>query len=210
VKELKSNLALLFLIITLCGACSKDDEGGTTTPITPNEEQPNILLIIADNIGHYGLNFGHYSHFTSPIRRYPDVIAHRLLWKYLNKKMKTDKTQVEFRAKHSSLMERKAVEAERASKKFMQALFMSKFVGQRFEGTISGVTRFGLFVIMDDNFCEGMVSMRNMDDDHYEFDESAYAIVGKKHGDSYRLGDRVRVKVTSADALARQIDLELD
>jgi len=155
------------------------------------------------------LAFDHYSHFTSPIRRYPDVVAHRLLWQYLNKSMSTDKGQVDFIAKHSSLQERKAVEAERASKKYMQALYLSKFIGQDFTGRISGVTKFGLFVVLDDNHCEGLATMRNMTDDYYAFDQTLNAIVGSKNGLTYRLGDKVRVKVTAADPLARQIDVEL-
>lgn len=164
----------------------------------------------ADNIGHYGLAFDDYSHFTSPIRRYPDVIAHRLLDDYLNKrKPSMSQGDVATQARHCSLQERKAVEAERASTKYMQALYLQDHIGKQFEGKISGLASFGIFVILDGNYCEGMVTLRSMDDDHYEYRQEDNVVIGKRHKEIYRLGDRVKVKVVAADPLSRQIDLYL-
>jgi ribonuclease R len=163
----------------------------------------------ARNIGHYGLAFDDYSHFTSPIRRYPDVIAHRLLELYLHNQKGISEAEVEVKARHCSLQERKAVEAERASNKYMQALYISNHIGGTFDGKISGLASFGLFVIIDGNYCEGMVSLRTMDDDHYNYRKEDNVIHGGRSGKEFRLGDRVKVKVVRADALSRQIDLVL-
>jgi ribonuclease R len=163
----------------------------------------------ADNIGHYGLAFEDYSHFTSPIRRYPDVIAHRQIWSVINKHKGMPSERISVLAAHSSLMERKAVEAERASAKYMQALFLSTHVGKQFIGRVSGLTSFGMFVMLDENYCEGMVSLRSMDDDQYSYHQKDNTIRGSRHKEVFRLGDAVKVRVVSADALKRQIDFVL-
>jgi ribonuclease R len=161
------------------------------------------------NIGHFGLAFEDYSHFTSPIRRFPDVIAHRNIWAYINGEKGESESEISVLAKHSSLRERKAVEAERASRKFMQALFLQDSVGQSFTGRISGLTSFGIFVILDENHCEGMISLRSMDDDHYAFRQEDHVVYGIKHKEEYRLGDEVKVRLANVDALSRQIDFYL-
>ncbi|MFT4660896.1 MAG: ribonuclease R [Patiriisocius sp.] len=161
-----------------------------------------------DNIGHYGLGFEFYSHFTSPIRRYPDVIAHRLLWKYLNDNKKgIHKAEIERMASHSSKMERKAVEAERASTKYMQAYYIKQFIGEEFDGVVSGVTKWGMYVTMRDNSCEGLVALKAMKGDVYAFSEEKVALVGLKKKREIKLGAEVRVKVLASDTVSREIDL---
>jgi len=163
------------------------------------------------NIGHYGLSFGHYSHFTSPIRRYPDLIVHRLLSIYLDHKMPDNKylLELEDACRHCSEQEREAEKAERASVKFKQAQFLENRVGKEFDGIISGVADFGMFVELDENKCEGLVKIRGLDDDYYVFDKDNYCIKGKKYGDKYQLGDKVRVSVAGVDVLRKQIDFHL-
>lgn len=159
----------------------------------------------ADNVGHYGLAFDYYTHFTSPIRRYPDVLVHRLLDDYLAGK-KSDTKNLEDRCKHCTQMEITATEAERASGKFMQAKYLKEKTGQEFEGIISGLTDFGIFVELTENKCEGMIRMLNLDDDFYEFDNFNFQIKGNRTGKIYRLGDHIRVRVKSADLTKKQID----
>jgi ribonuclease R len=162
-----------------------------------------------ENIGHYGLAFEHYTHFTSPIRRYPDVLVHRLLEQYLGGDYKVDANLLEDQCKHSTAMEIRAAEAERASVKYKQVEFLQDKVGQAFDGIISGVTEWGLYVELEENKCEGLVRLRELDDDFYEFDETNLCVVGARTGRRYSLGDSVRVIIARADLLKKQIDMRL-
>ncbi|MCM1225460.1 MAG: ribonuclease R [Lachnospiraceae bacterium] len=162
-----------------------------------------------ENIGHYGLGFDFYTHFTSPIRRYPDMMVHRLLDRYLKGGRSVDREKLEEECKHSSQMEQLAANAERASIKFKQVEFMSERLGQVYSGIISGVTEWGLYVELDENKCEGLVPVRDLADDYYEFDEKNYSLVGRRHNNRYRLGDRVHVKVARANLDKKQLDFAL-
>jgi ribonuclease R len=159
-----------------------------------------------DNIGHYGLAFKYYTHFTSPIRRYPDMMVHRLLTAYLDGENPGSQEKYEKLCDHSSKMERLANEAERASVKYKQVEFMSDKMGQVFDGVISGVTEWGIYVEIIENQCEGMVSVRDLADDFYEYDEENYCIRGRSTGKLYTLGDRVKVEVVKADMQKKQLD----
>jgi ribonuclease R len=162
-----------------------------------------------ENIGHYGLAFEHYTHFTSPIRRYPDVLVHRLLEQYLAGDFRVDEEWLEDECKHSTGMEIRASEAERASVKFKQVEFLQDKVGQLFDGIISGVTEWGFYVELVENKCEGLVRLRELDDDFYEFDETNLCVVGSRTGRRYSLGDSVKVTIARADLSRKQIDMKL-
>jgi ribonuclease R/exosome complex exonuclease DIS3/RRP44 len=162
-----------------------------------------------ENIGHYGLAFDYYSHFTSPIRRYPDVMAHRLLQHYLDGKPSVSAESYEEKCKHCSAMENLATNAERDSIKFMQVKFMQKHEGEVFAGVISGVTDFGIFVELIANKCEGMIRIKDITGDYFIFDSDTYEVVGKRTGETYRLGDEVEVKVKKADLIKRNLDFEM-
>jgi len=162
-----------------------------------------------ENVGHYGLGFKFYSHFTSPIRRYPDVMVHRLLQYYLDGGKAVDATELEEKCKHSSEREKLATEAERASIKFMQVKFMQDKEGEVFGGIVSGVSEWGIFVELEDNKCEGMVRLRSMKDDFYTFNPDNYAVEGKRTGRLFRIGDEVTVKVLKADLSKKQLNFEL-
>ena len=162
------------------------------------------------NIGHYGLGFSHYSHFTSPIRRYPDVMTHRLLWYYLTGEgVKVDPEEIEDLCKHCSQQERSAVEAERESTKYFQALTLNDKVGETLAGLISGVTDFGFFVELEENKCEGLVRLADMKDDHYYFDEKNFQVIGNNKGAIYQLGQKVMIKVRNVNLVKKQIDFEI-
>lgn len=162
-----------------------------------------------ENIGHYGLAFEHYTHFTSPIRRYADLMVHRILQEELTSKKHRYGKELNDVCKRISRMERKAVEAERESTKFFQTLFVSDKIGEEFEGTVSGIAEFGLFVKMNENYCEGLVPMSEIPGDRFYFDADKYAIVGAKSKKEYNFGDAVRVRIYEVSSAKRQIDLEL-
>jgi ribonuclease R/exosome complex exonuclease DIS3/RRP44 len=161
------------------------------------------------NVGHYGLGFEYYSHFTSPIRRYPDVMLHRLLEAKLENKTYSNKDELEFLCQHSSDMERLAAEAERASIKYKQVEFMSDKIGKEFAGVISGVTEWGIYIEVTENKCEGMVRTRELKGDHFIFDEDNYRYIGKNTKKIYALGDNVTIKVKEADLIKKQLTYEL-
>ncbi|GAK95902.1 3'-to-5' exoribonuclease RNase R [Nonlabens tegetincola] len=159
-----------------------------------------------DNIGHYGLAFDYYSHFTSPIRRYPDVMVHRLLQHYLDGGKSADEEVYEVKCDHSSNMELLASKAERDSIKYMQVKYMKNHEDEEFLGVISGVTDWGIYVEIIENKCEGMIRLGDLDDDSYEFVEEDFAVVGRRTKNTYTLGDEVYVKVKNADLVKKQLD----
>ena len=162
------------------------------------------------NIGHYGLAFDYYTHFTSPIRRYPDMMVHRLLTKYLEEGGHTvTEKKYEALCEHSSAMEQLAASAERASVKYKQVEFMTEHVGQVYQGVISGVTEWGLYVELNENKCEGMIPIRDLDDDYYEFDEKNYCLRGRRTRHTYSLGDELTIKVARANLERKQLDFAL-
>ena len=161
------------------------------------------------NIGHYGLMFRHYTHFTSPIRRYPDQMVHRLLTRYLEGGRSVSQDKYEELCEHCNEMEVIAATAERASIKYKQVEFMADRLGQVFEGKISGVNEFGIYVELDANHCEGMVPIHHLDGDYYEFDEQNYCLVGRRFHRRYQLGDRLSIKVADANIERRQLNFEL-
>ena len=161
------------------------------------------------NIGHYGLAFDHYTHFTSPIRRYPDTMVHRLLTRYQDGGRSANQEHYEEMCEHSSDMEQTAQYAERDSIKYKMVEFMADKVGQEFDAHISGVQSYGIYCEIDENHCEGLVGMHDLDGDYYEFDEKNYQLVGRRHHRKYQLGDAVRIKVARANLERRQLDFIL-
>lgn len=162
-----------------------------------------------DNIGHYGLCFDYYTHFTSPIRRYPDIMVHRLLSRYLEGGRSVNKDKLDEECEHSSKMEQTAASAERSSIKYKQVEYMADHLGEDFAGVISGVTEWGLYVELTENLCEGLVPVRDLPDDYFELDERNYRLVGRRSGVSYQLGDKVIVRVARTDIQRRQLDFVL-
>jgi ribonuclease R len=159
--------------------------------------------------GHYGLAFDYYTHFTSPIRRYPDVMVHRLLEHYLHNGQSVNEEVYEKMSLHSSQMEKKAADAERASVKYKQAEYLEDNIGIEYDGIISGVTEWGMYVEIIENKCEGMVRLKDITDDFYVLDEKNYCIIGQRKKKKYQLGDEVKVKVKRVDLSKRQIDFSL-
>ena len=182
--------------------------------------EENMLSILAiksmakamyttENVGHYGLAVPYYTHFTSPIRRYPDMMVHRLLAKYAEGGRSADKIKLEEQCKHSSDMEQLAANAERASIRYKQVEFMQDKLGEIYEGVISTVTEWGFYVELNENKCEGLVPVRDLADDYYDFDEKNFCLTGRKYHNKYTLGDIVRVQVARADLDKKQLDFAL-
>lgn len=163
-------------------------------------------IYATENIGHYGLGFPHYTHFTSPIRRYPDLLVHRMLAQYLDKDFAGNVERLEAMARHCTARERRAVDAERASIKHKQVEYLEARIGQQFEGIVSGVTNWGIYVELTDTRCEGMVGLHDMQDDYYEVDSENYCVRGRSSGNIIRLGDRVLIEVKGANLRTRTID----
>ena len=165
-------------------------------------------IYTTENIGHYGLGFENYCHFTSPIRRYPDILAHRILQEVLDKNIKPDK-KLEQKCKHSSERERAAMEAERAANKYKQVEYMQQFLGEEFEGVISGVAAFGFWVETVEHKCEGLVTVNSLlDYDEFQLIQEDYCLVGRRSGRKFRMGDKVRIKIVAANLTKRQLDYE--
>ena len=161
------------------------------------------------NIGHYGLAFEYYTHFTSPIRRYPDTMVHRLLTKYQDGGRSANQQKYEDLCEHCSDMEQTAQMAERDSIKYKMVEFMEDKIGNEYDSHISGIQSYGIYCEIDENHCEGMVPMRDLDDDYYDFDERNYCLVGRRHHHKYQLGDPIRIKVARANLEKRQLDFAL-
>ena len=161
------------------------------------------------NIGHYGLAFDYYTHFTSPIRRYPDLMVHRLLTRYMEGGRSAQADKYENLCEHSSAMEQTAASAERASIKYKQVEFMGAHIGSVFDAVISGVTEWGLYAEINENKCEGMIAMRDLGNDFYEFDEKNYCLIGRRHHQKFSLGDPIKIKVARANLEKKQLDFTL-
>jgi ribonuclease R len=161
------------------------------------------------NIGHYGLGFSHYAHFTSPIRRYADLLVHRSIFDELNGVKPKHGNDLRETCKHISKTERQSIEAERNSTKYFQVIFVRDSIGEEFEGTITGLTEWGMYVEMNDNKCEGMVSLKEISGDTYVFDNEKYVVKGMNYGDEYNMGDSVKVILRKVNVRKRQIDLDM-
>tara|TARA_B100000780_G_C21070145_1_gene430561 strand:- start:818 stop:1339 length:522 start_codon:yes stop_codon:yes gene_type:complete len=162
-----------------------------------------------NNIGHYGLAFENYSHFTSPIRRYPDILTHRLLYQYLDNQKGANKDLLEEACNHSSYREQLATKAERDSIKYMQIKYMQDKIGSSFSGIISGITERGIYVEIIENKCEGMISVNNIEGDRFSFDQSKHQLEGYVTGKLYKLGDTIEIIVKKADLINRFLDFSI-
>jgi ribonuclease R len=161
-----------------------------------------------NNIGHYGLSFEYYSHFTSPIRRYPDVMVHRLLQHYLDGGSSADKSAYEEMCIHCSKMEKTASDAERDSIKYKQVEFMADHIGEVFDAVVSGVTDWGIYAEVEENLCEGMISVKTIEDDDYVLDQDNYCLVGRRYGKRIRIGDKLKIRIKAANLKKKQLDYE--
>ena len=185
-----------------------------------NRPEENLLSTLAirsmakavyttTNIGHYGLAFDYYTHFTSPIRRYPDMMVHRLLDRYIAGGRAANEAKLEDECEHSSSMEQLASNAERASIKYKQVEDLGERLGKVFDGVISGVTEWGFYVELDENKCEGLVPIRDLEGDYYELDEKNYCLIGRRTNKRYQLGDKVTIQIARADLTKKQLDFVL-
>ena len=161
------------------------------------------------NIGHFGLGFEYYTHFTSPIRRYPDLLVHRLLTHYANDGRSANEKHYEDLCEHCSDMEIIAQNAERDSIKYKMVEFMGEHLGEQYDAHISGITSYGIYAEIDENHCEGMIPMRDLDDDYYDFDEKNFCLIGRHHHHKYQLGDPVHIQVAQANLEKKQLDFLL-
>jgi ribonuclease R len=205
--ELEKDKPASFAINKLLAAAKKNGDQAFISPMAIKSMAKAVYS--PDNIGHYGLAFQYYSHFTSPIRRYADLLVHRLLFNQLNKIPKASEDVLTTQCKHISNTEKQAVQAERASIKFMQVKYMLDKVGEVMPGRITGVTEWGIFVELHNNKCEGLVHIRSMKDDRYVFNHETLQIIGKRNGASFGLGDDVMVEVKDANLAKKQLDFEL-
>jgi ribonuclease R len=161
------------------------------------------------NIGHFGLAFDYYTHFTSPIRRYPDTMVHRLITRYQEGGRSANEKYYEEKCEHCSDMEQIAQNAERDSIKYKMVEFMGDKIGEDFDAHISGLTAYGIYAEIDENHCEGMIPMRDLDDDYYDFDERNFCLVGRRHHHRYQLGDPIKIKVAKANLEKKQLDFTI-
>ena len=222
-------LAMLSKFVTKLGYKMSSGSGRTTSAsalnhllkeVHGNKEQ-NVIEQISlrtmqkarystGNIGHYGLAFRYYTHFTSPIRRYPDLLVHRLLDRYLTQGARSvSQPKYEDLCEHCSAQEQVAANAERASIKYKQVEFMSEHIGEEYDAVISGVTEWGMYAEINDNKCEGMIPMRTLQDDYYEFDDANYCIIGRRHRRKFTIGDAVRIRIVRANLDRKQLDFEM-
>ncbi|MBR5893179.1 MAG: ribonuclease R [Bacteroidaceae bacterium] len=222
-------LTTLARFVAKLGYKMKSASGRTTSPAALNNllgaikgtKEQNVIEQISlrtmqkakystENIGHYGLAFKYYTHFTSPIRRYPDLLVHRLLDRYLAQKARSvSQAKYEDFCEHCSAQEQVAANAERASIKYKQVEFMSEHVGEEYDAVISGVTEWGIYAEINENKCEGMIPLRTLQDDFYEFDDANYCLVGKRKHRKYMIGDPLRIRITRANLERKQLDFEL-
>ena len=222
-------LSMLSKFVTKLGYKMKSTQGRSTSANALNSllkevhgsKEQNVIEQISlrtmqkarystSNIGHYGLAFTYYTHFTSPIRRYPDLLVHRLLTRYLTQGARTvSQSKYEDLCEHCSAQEQVAANAERASIKYKQVEFMSEHIGEEFDAVISGVTEWGFYAEINDNKCEGMIPMRTLEDDYYEFDDANYCIIGRRHKRKFTIGDAVRIRIVRANLDRKQLDFEL-
>lgn len=222
-------LTTLARFVTKLGFKMKSSSGRTTSPAALNNllkeikgsKEQNVIEQISlrtmqkakystENIGHYGLAFKYYTHFTSPIRRYPDLMVHRLLDRYLSPKSRSaSQAKYEELCKHCSAQEQVAANAERASIKYKQVEFMSEHIGEEYDAVISGVTEWGIYAEINENKCEGMIPIRTLQDDYYEFDDANYCLVGRRKHRKYMIGDALRIRIVRANLDRKQLDYEL-